>query len=192
MNKIEHTKLILSEGQELVQKSINEVVLKNKNNTHYLLKNPHTKFTYEPEKKELKIQYLVNRKNRNKIDGLLNTWTKKIKERTNTYYTYTVEVLYKHFPIIINLDTSNIQKQKVTVENYYGCKDTFSIVFTKLSKKIEYNDQTKVLKFETFDDVITGNELELFQKLRYKTNLKKLDRHIFTDGFFTKKTIHTK
>ena len=40
----------------------------------------------------------------------------------------------------------------------------------------------------TYDDITTGSELNEFNNLKYKTHLKNVDRRIFTDGIYVKKT----
>lgn len=188
MSEIETKNFPLLEKQEVKTIDQNSVLVLD-GNSEYLLKNPHIVFSYDESKKNLSLSYVKKNKRRFKIEPVIKTWTQKLKERTVKEYNYKVEIHYKHFPIIVDLDTSDLKNQKVTIQNFYGCKSSFILYFSKLEAPITYDKNKKVLSFRSYDDVVTGNELEAFNKLRYKTNLKNLDRNVFTDGFYIKKYI---
>lgn len=180
----------LDANQSFKQENPNKVVIGHPSAVFYVMENPNIQFSYDAQNHTLKLNYLKQFEKQNRFNALLKTWLNKLETlKKEQLYQYVVEIYYKHFPILITVNNSDPSNRKITVENFYGCKDSFTFSFTALKEDIVYNSESKVLYLKSHDDVTTGNQLENLVKIRYKTNLKNMDNRIFTDGFFIKKYI---
>ena len=132
------------------------------------------KIFIEIEEQSLSLTYL--KKWQPKVLSIKNTWNNLIKKyAAGTLYCYKVKAAFKHFPIILGLEGHTI-----TVMNYLGLKHKFSVPLKDI-KNVTLKD--KVLHIESYNDILTGSDLNKLKALRYKTHHKNLDRRIFTDGF---------
>lgn len=178
--------LPLDESFVASSESANSVRL-NGNGISYLLKNPHLNLTILESEKAIKMSYTT--RCRKIATSVYKTWSNKLNSFKKNKYRYVVEIHYKHFPIVVSCDNTNKHRRTITVENFYGCRNKFVFAFTKLSQDIVYDSVNRTLEFHSREDVTTGNQLENLVKLRYRTNLKNLDRRVFTDGFYIKKYV---
>ena len=172
---------------EVLVIDFNEIHLKFKETKIDLkLKSDFMKLQYNNLENKIEISYL--KRDSKKVLALINYWVKKIEKYSlKTIWTYNIEYFYKHFPMVIKLENEGSTKQLI-LENFYGCKSAFYFNFTKLIEDIHHDTEKKVITMSSYDDIKTGNELENLIKLRLKTHIKKVDRRIFTDGFFITKT----
>lgn len=114
------------------------------------------------------------------MEPITTTWNNLLRKyEKNPIFVYEVTPLYKHFPIRMNLEDNVIG-----VYNYLGLKTMF---YVKLNDIIKAQIKDKVLCIETYNDILTGSDLNKLKALRYKTHHKNLDKRVFTDGFLIKK-----
>lgn len=132
----------------------------------------------DKEEDNLKVKTL--RKWWFKVKSMVQTWTNLIEKYSrNPMYTYIVRPVFKYFPIVCE-----IEDNKICVNNYLGLKVVFKI---PIKNYTEIKKDKKDIIIKTYDDIMTGSDLEKLKALRYKTCHKNLDRRIFTDGFYIEK-----
>lgn len=136
-------------------------------------------FVAEVESNELIITYL--KKWTALAKPIVKTWSNLIKKyERKPLYSYVVKPLYRHFPILLGVESNTI-----SVFNYLGLKKTF---YVKLSNVQSIKLENKQIHITSYNDLLTGSQLNMLKAIRYKTHHRKLDRRIFTDGFLIQKT----
>ena len=115
-----------------------------------------------------------------KMRAIYTTWVNLVKKyEKNPIFKYKVTCIYKHFPIKMSLNG-----KEISIYNYYGLKSQFKV---NLSDFISAQIKEDVLYVQTYNDIITGADLNKLKALRYRTHHKNLDRRIFTDGFLVER-----
>jgi ribosomal protein L6P/L9E len=91
-----------------------DVILKIKNSKCHL--------TYDKDSHSIKIQYF--KKWSKSIQSFINVWRKSlVKYDKAPLFEYEIEVLYKHFPIIVE----KVKDKTLKISNFMGLKKDFLI-----------------------------------------------------------------
>ena len=92
-------------------------------------------------------------------------------------FRYVLEFSYSHFPI--NQQVDPVAKT-LKISNFLGIKKEFTFNFRSIDS-IEKKDKNIIIT--SYNDILTGAEINKVKNIRYKTIQKKLDRRVFIDGF---------
>jgi large subunit ribosomal protein L6 len=127
------------------------------------------------EGNKLKVSSESERRKVKSLVGTIIAHVRNMIHGVTKGYTYTLKVVYSHFPVTIKVDDANRQ---VIVQNFLG---------EKIPRVAKIVGDTKVVA-KGADITVTGIEVEdvaqTAANLEQATKIKRHDRKVFQDGIY--------
>lgn len=138
-------------------------------------------FGIKIEKSDKKIKVIAESDIRKSkaVVGSIIAHVKNMFHGVTEGYTYTLKVIYSHFPVTVKVNDANKQ---ILIQNFLGEK------IPRISKIV--GDDTKV-EVKGADIIVTGTDIEAVGQtaanMEQATKIRKHDRKVFQDGIYITK-----